>query len=333
MRVLEKAGVKVDPQFAEILSRWLKDSNADFRLRKHVLLLEWRSNEKLLFKLLQNFDGQERTTIVQNLLDTPRYKKLIKREDLLRIITTARENKKLSETLLKEILSGHPDHEQALALASRVLGAQGISDERAFQVLAKIDQDLDFSRVGQVLELEKQLKEIDAQDFFSDELLAQWSKKIGSDKKMARRLSRHLDSPLAQKMLTQHESGDLELLRLYRNILEQSERSEKNIEKVIHEWLKSPSDVTLKAEFLLAQVGQDKFIEYLELIPKNQHVKVWDKIDRESSLSPYLKFAKKNKMENKLLTRAVLKSLSWKRLPCLTGIALSFKERRDSGQI
>ena len=293
MRVLEKAGVKVDPQFAEILSRWLKDSSADFRLRKHVLLLEWRSNAKPLFKLLQNFDGQERTTIVQNLLDTPRYKKFIKRKDLLQIITTARENKKLRETLLKEILSGHLDHEQALALASRVLGAQGISDERAFQVLAKIDQDLDFSRVGQVLELEKQLKEIDAQDFFSDELLAQWSKKIGSDKKMARRLSRHLDSPLAQKMLTQHESGDLELLRLYRNILEQSERSEKNIEKVIHEWLKSPSDVTLKAEFLLAQVGQDKFIEYLELIPKNQHVKVWDKIERESSLFPYLKSCQK----------------------------------------
>ena len=151
----------------------------------------------------KNFDGPERTTIVQNLLDTPRYKKFIKRKDLLQIITTARENKKLSETLLKEILSGHPDHEQALAFASRVLGAQGISDERAFQVLAKIDENLDFSRLDQLLELEKQFKEIDAQDFFSDELLAQWSKKIGSDKKMARRLSRHLDSPLAQKMLTQ----------------------------------------------------------------------------------------------------------------------------------
>ena len=314
MRVLEKAGVEVDPQFPEILSRWLKDSNADFRLRKHVLLLEWRSNAKPLFKLLQNFDGQERTTIVQNLLDTPRYKKFIKRADLLGIITTARENKNLRETLLKEILSGHPDHEQALAFASRVLGAQGVRDERAFQVLAKIDQDLDFSRVDQVLELERQLKEIDAQDFFSDELLAQWSKKIGSDKKIARRLSRYLDSPLAQKMLTQHESGGLELLRLYRNILEQSERSEKNIEKVIHEWLKSPPDATLKAEFLLAQVGQNKFTEYLELIPKNQHVKVWDKIEGESSLSPYLKLAKENKMENKLLTRAVLKSFEFEKI-------------------
>ena len=179
MKILEKAGVEVDSQFAKTLSQWLNDSNADFRLRKHVLLFEWRSNEKPLFKLLQNFDGQERATIVQNLLDTPRYKKLIEREELLRIIIAIREHKKLRETLLKEILSGHPDHEQALALASKVFSAQGIRDERALQVLAKIDEDLDFSRVEQVLELEKLLKEIDPPDFFIDELLAQWSKKVG----------------------------------------------------------------------------------------------------------------------------------------------------------
>ena len=166
MKILEKAGVEVDPQFAKTLSQWLNDSNADFRLRKHVLLFEWRSNEKPLFKLLQNFDGQERATIVQNLLDTPRYKKLINREELLRIIIAIREHKKLSETLLKEILSGHPDHEQVLALASKVFSAQGIRDERAFQVLAKIDEDLDFSRVDQVLELKKLLKGSRHQRFF-----------------------------------------------------------------------------------------------------------------------------------------------------------------------
>ena len=320
MKILEKAGVEVDPQFGETLSQWLKDSNVDFRLRKQVLLFEWRSNEKPLFKLLQNFDGQERATIVQNLLDTPRYKKLIKREELLRIITTAmREHKKLRDTLLEEILPGHPDHEQALALASKVLSAQGLSDERALQVLGKIDEDLDFSRVDQVLGLEKLFKEIDTPDFFADELLAQWRKKIGNNTNIARILSRHMDDPLVQKMLTQHDGGDLELLRLYRNLLEQSERSGENMQKVIHEWLKSPPYAALKAEFLLAQVGQNKFTKYLELIPRNQQVKVWDKIDRESSLSLYLKFAKKNKMEEKLLTRAVLKSFEFQQITMPNG--------------
>ena len=140
------------------------------------------------------------------------------------------------------------------------------------------------------------------------EIYIQWMKRVESDKTMVRRLSRYLDDPVINKVLAKQSHTDSELLKLYRKLLAEQKQSGREVEDIIEEWLASSEDAALKGEFLLAGVGGDKFKRYLELIPKNQHDAVWEKVDAESSLSVYLNFAKENNLEEKLLTRAVLKS-------------------------
>ena len=323
MVVLEKMGVKTDPQFAQTLARWLGDSSTDLPLRKQVLLFEWQTNEKPLTQLLSSFAVPERTTILQNLLDTPRYKKRISQntEQLHQLVILVRHSKTLRAALLGEILSGHSDSNQALALSSKVFSAKDIPNKKALEILTKIDQELDFTRIEKVLELAQLLKGTSAEESFGQEITVQWIKQIESDATVARRLFRYLNVPLVQRIiLTGQSDTSSDLLTLYRNLLDKQAQSGKDLRDIVEEWLVLPQDAPLKGELLLSQVGEGTiFKRYLELIPENQHDALWEKIDAESSLSVHLKFARKNKMEERLLARAVFESFEFREITMPNG--------------
>ena len=127
MVVLEKAGLKGDHHFADTLARWLRDSDTDFHLRKHVLLFEWITNEKPLTHLLTHFEAPERALILQNLVDTPRYKRKIAKDRarLLQLAISVKNVKAVRELLLSEFFLAHPERNEVLALSFQSFGHPG----------------------------------------------------------------------------------------------------------------------------------------------------------------------------------------------------------------
>ena len=82
MKTLEKVKVKTDPQFNRTLSRWLKDSKSDFRLRKYIFIhklnetksYEKRRTHEMFSNIHLYFSKEESISLIQNLWSTPKYK-------------------------------------------------------------------------------------------------------------------------------------------------------------------------------------------------------------------------------------------------------------------
>ena len=106
MGVLKKAGFEFDSLFDEILTNWLEDSMQDLRLRKQVLIFKWKEDDQSLSKLLHHFDSTQQVVILQNLLDTPRYRRFIfkNKKEFIQLAFLMRENQKLRKALLKGYL-------------------------------------------------------------------------------------------------------------------------------------------------------------------------------------------------------------------------------------
>ena len=182
-----------------------------------------------------------------------------------------------------------------------------------FQALEKMDFAL--NRLREIEEFLKLLESSSSYDLIEKTIYEQMKVHIGDNIVTARRLSRHLDAPLVQKMIARQQN-DSTLPGLYRRFLKLHEQNGGELQEVIDNWLRSPEGVNLKEELLLAQVGVEdsQFERYLKLVPQDQHPELWQRIDRESSLSLYLNHAKKRGMEERLLTKAVLKSFEWKEI-------------------
>ncbi|MBS1985029.1 MAG: hypothetical protein JST16_12740, partial [Bdellovibrionales bacterium] len=102
MKAIIGAGLEPDKQFEATLAKWLADSHEPFQLRKQVLLYEWTDKNKPLTGLLANFTKDEQVQLLQNFLDTPRYKDLVVKNDsqLAEFMVTARANRRVRDNLL-----------------------------------------------------------------------------------------------------------------------------------------------------------------------------------------------------------------------------------------
>ena len=77
MSMLEREGLEADPEFPQILQKWIQEPQTDFRLKKHVFVHNLRTKNKDLSSLLPYFNKREQIDLIQNLMDTPRYKKML----------------------------------------------------------------------------------------------------------------------------------------------------------------------------------------------------------------------------------------------------------------
>ena len=65
----------VNAHYESTLQEWLESNEAPFRLKKTIILNQWVYSEKPLEQLLSYLDRQESVVLIQNILDTPRYRK------------------------------------------------------------------------------------------------------------------------------------------------------------------------------------------------------------------------------------------------------------------
>ena len=66
--------VAIDPEYRDILWRWIRDETVPFRLKKQAVLTIWET-ENSLEKPLTYLSNQDIIVLLQNILDTPRYQK------------------------------------------------------------------------------------------------------------------------------------------------------------------------------------------------------------------------------------------------------------------
>ena len=283
------------------------DLSVSDSMKKQNLVLPVRVGGNLDLKGLSSADG----------LVLPSAQKVIVKDrgHWIELIGSVR-HQAARKTLLKELLRGHPEFDLALKLSLKALDSQDIPNDKLLLVISEID-DLDFTRLDHVAKVYPIFKGTGLEDFFMEEdIMEQWIKKIESDKTVARRLSRYLDSPVVRRVLAVQRDTDSELLKLYRRLLGEHKSGGGELQDIVEMWLESSRDIALKGEFLLAQIGasNNQFKRYLELVPQGQHAKLWESIDKESSLSPYLKFARERGLEERLLTRAVLESFEFQEI-------------------
>ena len=81
---------------------------------------------------------------------------------------------------------------------------------------------------------------------------------------------------------------------------------------------------------MLAQIGEENFFRYLDLVPQGQRDTVWRRIDEDSSLSVYLKLAREKGTEERLLTRAVLESFELQKIEMPNGHRFEIQRTQET---
>ena len=115
MPILEKEGLETDPEFSQILQKWIQEPQTNFRLKKHIFVHELRTKNKDLSNLLSYFDERERINLIQNLMDTPRYKKmLIYSDQLFQLAFALSYSPNHSWLILKEEFQEYSPHSEKL---------------------------------------------------------------------------------------------------------------------------------------------------------------------------------------------------------------------------
>ncbi len=105
MEVLKKAGLKVDPDFQKTLQEWLRSAEADFKLKKQVMIFYLQTQRESFFSELALLDQEQQLDLIQNLMDTPRYNDLLfqKPKDWVNLLYRFKDREPLVEQILKEV--------------------------------------------------------------------------------------------------------------------------------------------------------------------------------------------------------------------------------------
>ncbi|MEO5968721.1 MAG: formylglycine-generating enzyme family protein [Bdellovibrionia bacterium] len=102
MEAFKLNNLLVDPKYCQTLKTWIEDPCEVFQLRKQVLIHKWLKDEENILELLKNFTFNEQIQIMQNLLDTPRYREALEAEKckMASILGRFGKNLKLRQALL-----------------------------------------------------------------------------------------------------------------------------------------------------------------------------------------------------------------------------------------
>jgi hypothetical protein len=136
MKVLLKAKMRKDPEMGRTLDQWIQNNDESLQLRKQALLFRWIEESGSLSRLLSHFDASDRTQIVQNLIDTPRYRAELKsrKKDFSDVFTLAKENPTIRRSLARIYVPQGVDEKMASAL-DQIIAARDISHSQAIKIL------------------------------------------------------------------------------------------------------------------------------------------------------------------------------------------------------
>jgi formylglycine-generating enzyme required for sulfatase activity len=309
MKTIKLAGLKVDPEFDATLAKWMSSPDAPFQLRKQALLFQWTENLKPLSTLLPAFSRSDQVQLLQNLMDTPRYRELILKDknSVLDLIVTARGNKKVRETLISVYAGGKRDVIQPFM--ERVLDAHDISDEVAAGLVKQIKTSLGSPNVSgdveEILKIQKLARGTSLEGWLRDELLTSYASGFNGETSLGRALSRCLNSSdpvirdFGQRLLSKADGPRLsqfKVVKAFQEItaLQHSDPALKDFTHAGAAWMKSEKvNPELKSSFLLTHFGsKDHLYEtYRAAIPHDQLPIEMRKVDEATNLGVFERLA------------------------------------------
>ena len=310
MDAIEHAGLTGDPDFASTLRTWLRDGKQEFKLRKQVVLYWWPKKGEELSSLLENFDLKERVVLVQNVLNTPRYKKILleKKGKLPSLMVQVAGNKKLREELT-QIYSAR--HEEVM---SRILQAEDISPDAKIAALKNVKENFDSRSVEKLSGIAQIFRGSSLENWMEGELARNFVGGIPSDAALGRELGLALDSrdelvsSFAEKIVSREKTP---ITGVYSEFLESESGSVGSAAGI---WIpRQDVDADLKAQFLMAQIGTGNFEHYLKRVVESERVAVWREIDRETSFRVFRRLARESGMSKKLFAQGALETFEFRR--------------------
>lgn len=313
MEAIKKAGLKSDPEFDSVLSGWLKDPKEDFKLRKQVLFYYLSSEGTDGFaSRLSAFSPSDRATIVQNALDTPRYRtKLLEKRALLpEVITLVRGSKKVRDMLLAEFDS------KGVAAHQKVLESSDVDDQLAPVLLRRVRAGLRSTDIDKVVSLLEALQGTSISNWFVTEIQSHFVENLAAPTLLNRALSSAMKSSskaardFANRLIFSDDPRleEFPIIKIYREILSRiPDKDMDQFQKASLDWMSDERvDLELKTEFLLAQTSPwaKEFRDLDERVSKSQRAIVEEQLQRRSTIRVYGKLAEERKLEPSQLESA-----------------------------
>ena len=316
---VEKAGLKGDPDFTKTLYKWLADSSVPFKLRKQVLLHEWTQSRKSLDELLGYFSETEQIGLLQNLLDTPRFSKLIfqNTKELPSLILRAKGNIKVRSKLI----SGYsPKNENLISI---VIDANDLDSQKMIKTISAIKTHIDSNNI---LDLAKVLDPLQGTSIFDEgmDIVGKHFLNTNNRLKIARELSSSLEADsevvrkLSLKILENSDDPkykDITILKIYKEFSRRQALSpSESLDQIAKSWLRDTSvNPDLKADFFETFLGAKtgKFKSDLELVPESHKTIIWKRLDNKGALSIFRSFARNLGIEDSLLDQGIGESFEF----------------------
>ncbi|MBS1986201.1 MAG: formylglycine-generating enzyme family protein, partial [Bdellovibrionales bacterium] len=325
MKAIIGAGLEPDKQFEATLAKWLADSHEPFQLRKQVLLYEWTDKNKPLTGLLANFTKDEQVQLLQNFLDTPRYKEYLTNDKsrLPGLIVVARFNKKVRDNLLES----YSRSKTALPLISHVLDAGDISDEKAGMLIPFINKN--FEKTVDLPSILKFYKEVTGTIFntnLQSKLVDVYASSVYSSDKFGRTLSRLLHSResaerdfAGQLIAKANDSAfaKFPVLRAFEGIqVFRAKGKYADFHQAAKAWMASNEvPAELKYDFLTSNIGSGNahlYEEYRAALPSQQLESLSRRMDRETNFNVFERLTANNpKLHALLLAKAKMEAFKF----------------------
>lgn len=311
MKMVQSAGLKMDPEFESTLNRWIADPKESFQLRKQAFLYQWIEKRRSFLKMLAQLSRNDQNQLLQNLLDNPRYRDLVLKEDLFSLLVTARFHKKIREQLLDAELheEGLEIRRQMKHLMVQVLESEDIPDEKASELILEIKNNLESIRLPMILKIQKALEGSRIENEIKNELLKNFSLTLSNENRLATALSDYLKSSdseerdFGQRLLLSTASpplSEFKVAKVFEEITEFQKQNPqfKDFDEAVYSWLKSKDkDPELKSHLISASFGsfdskgESLFKKYRSVVPQEQQSKVRQKIEDFTSLGLFEKLA------------------------------------------
>ena len=326
---LKARGLSPDSDFPSRLSSWLQDRTQAFKLRKRIFLYRWFDQRKASFpQMLETFEAEERVVLIQNLLDTPRYKERLFGDGMaLLALITVRHKPKIKENLIQ---ISFPRHREVVA---EVLQAQDISDREALPLLEKIGASFDSHSIEELAGIAVLFRGSSLQAWIEDRLIQNFLPKLSNENTL-NRVAADLYSSDALTLnfvdrviglALSRENSPLKAFPAFRAwskiVHFKKEAQTRNLKEAAVLWMKKGIEkddgraAELKAQFLMGQIGSGRrsFDHYLELVPESERAAVWQVIDRETSFGLFRDLVREWAISGKVFDRGVLESFQFKR--------------------
>ncbi len=311
MDALQKAGLRVDPKFEATLNLWLKSENENFKLRKQVALYLWQQKGQSLSEVLSSFSISDRAIVLQNLIDTPRYKKILAEQkgQIPELVTMIRSSKKVRTALLQVWVKGD------VGIYEKVLDAEDISPSKAAEILRATKTQLNSTDLQKMIELVSLVNGTSIAEVFSKELQVKFVENVFHPVQLSKALSTALESesPLVRKFaeeLLNSKDPRLErmsILRIYREIRARGG----DFVTAAESWMRDGKiDPMLKTELLLAQESpwSKNYEKFDSSVPKEQREILNRELDRRSKVRIYRALAEKAGAKASDLSQSIMES-------------------------